>query len=991
MPQISGTSSLLRCSPMTLHGLRCSKTRSARSQPADPNLSWIEGQVSPSGTQIDLVVLTFVPQYMWRTGRGARMEGMEAPAVYELWTRSLGSEVSLDALDPAASYGGPDSVLGAGSAWDVATAASDAAPLSPESLPGDASFRVGAQIGEGGMGVVFRAEQQRLGREVALKRLKRATPQARSAFLSEAWTVACLDHPNIVPVYDLELLDAGGAQLAMKLVEGTSWRARLDAGGESLERHLATLTQVAHGVAFAHSRGLVHCDLKPANVLLGTYGEVIIADWGLALAFDDRPRPLPLARSAALRAPRGTPAYMAPELALGQGERIGPATDVYLLGGVLYRLLAGRPPHAGALFADVLAAASEARWAPLPEEVPDELRGICARALSREPGERFADAAAFRDALEAYRQHRESLALTRAARARLDELRERPDGERTALYDAFAETAVRFRQAAELWEGNRDATSGERETRRLYAEAALARGDLGVVAGQLERLAGSAEHAPLAAELGRARAAQERERRGRRRLRRMLGVALACLLLGLGGGLAAFVSFNRQLSDEVAAKEQARGELAEKNEALAAQVGLTEQARSHAEHRGDVAERALTGLATQVQDILLRNPNAELLRPVASQLVDTALQGFAELRDTDLAAERFSLATVRVQHFRVELLLLTERLDRAREELAVAAQILAALEGDVASDELVLERAETRFLEHEILFQAGEREAARAALVELLAALPPLRAVPAVATRAGRLLVRGHAALGSLCYRDDDLPGALESFETCLALIDSYRDVEADVDVRVQTSIALEKIALVVWRRGEPARARELFLQVQRARMGLPNDNLRDLANLELAYRNRGRIELELGTLDSAGVYLERAEALAAHLFENDPLNRERALAVALIGFHRGELALARGALPLAVERFGASFEAAAVLCAEDPANTELAMHRTAVAMNACDTLIRAKHYAEALGFAEAALASHEELVALQPDAARDLGQIHQRLDWLRKKLGRSE
>ncbi|MBM4319214.1 MAG: serine/threonine protein kinase, partial [Deltaproteobacteria bacterium] len=225
---------------------------------------------------------------------------------------------------------------------------------------GQAEIELRSKLGEGGMGVVYLAEQVALGRPVAVKSISPVRQDARTVgiLLHEAWITGQLEHPNVVPVYTLGQDEAGSPLLVMKRIEGVSWRevlsgkALLPAGQgdgaetEPLVRHLQVLMQVCRAVHFAHSRGIIHCDLKPDNVMIGEFGEVYVLDWGVAVSLhQERDDSYPLARD--VDSPVGTPAYMSPEQAMGQGCRFSPATDVYLLGAILHEILTGERRHTG--------------------------------------------------------------------------------------------------------------------------------------------------------------------------------------------------------------------------------------------------------------------------------------------------------------------------------------------------------------------------------------------------------------------------------------------------------------------------------------------------------------------------------------------------------------------------------------------------------------------------------------------------------------------
>ena len=174
-------------------------------------------------------------------------------------------------------------------------------------------------IGEGGMGVVYAAKQSAIARTVAVKMLKSKdaqSPEQREKFISEAVVTGELDHPNIVPIYDLGSNDSGALFYSMKRVKGTPWDDVLKQ--KSLDENLSILLRVADAVAFAHANGVIHRDLKPENMMLGDYGEVLVMDWGLARISPDFPNASSVSQSDVMG---GTPPYMAPEMATGPIER----------------------------------------------------------------------------------------------------------------------------------------------------------------------------------------------------------------------------------------------------------------------------------------------------------------------------------------------------------------------------------------------------------------------------------------------------------------------------------------------------------------------------------------------------------------------------------------------------------------------------------------------------------------------------------------------
>jgi WD40 repeat protein len=264
----------------------------------------------------------------------------------------------------------------------------------PQAAPG--RYRLGAERGRGGLGRVSEATDQHLDRTVAVKELLHVGGAARARFAREARITARLQHPAIVPIYDAGEWPGGEPFYAMKLVDGRPL-AELVAGA-GLEARLALVPRVlavAEAVAFAHSRGVIHRDLKPQNVLVGEFGEVVVIDWGLARDLGE-PDDLPPGAIA------GTPAYMAPEQA--RGESADRRADVYALGAILYHVLAGSAPRQG----DANTVLAQVRQGPPPPlstrapGTPRDLLAIVAKALAHEPAARYDSARAFADDLSRF-------------------------------------------------------------------------------------------------------------------------------------------------------------------------------------------------------------------------------------------------------------------------------------------------------------------------------------------------------------------------------------------------------------------------------------------------------------------------------------------------------------------------------------------------------------------------------------------------------------
>jgi hypothetical protein len=261
-------------------------------------------------------------------------------------------------------------------------------------------------IGQGGMGLVYRARQTRLRREVAVKLLSAgpwASPDFVARFKQEAQHAAQLQHPGIVTIFEMGELD-GLVYYAMQLVRGESLAQQLQKrGGRVPQRDAAALVRtIAEAVAYAHSLGVLHLDLKPANILLDETGQARVADFGLARRIDPEG---PLENDYIA----GTPSYMAPEQASVGNQVLAQATDVWGLGAVLYEMLSGRPPFEGssALATLELARIGQVQRPPGFDSIAPDLEAICLKCLSKSPGDRYGDARALADDLGRFLEGRE--------------------------------------------------------------------------------------------------------------------------------------------------------------------------------------------------------------------------------------------------------------------------------------------------------------------------------------------------------------------------------------------------------------------------------------------------------------------------------------------------------------------------------------------------------------------------------------------------------
>jgi serine/threonine protein kinase len=354
-----------------------------------------------------------------------------------------------EGVDPEVSLGGEGVEAPSGATSELLKRLAEHGLKSPR-------YRLEGEVARGGMGAILRIWDEDLRRHLAMKVVlgkgdaagSGGTPQldtkVLARFLEEAQVTGQLDHPGIVPVHELGLDQDGRVYFTMKLVKGRDLKAIFDLVFQEKEgwnetRALGVILKACEAMAYAHKKGVIHRDLKPANIMVGAFGEVFVMDWGLAQvrgrkdAHDIRLAPVPGLSTSSVKTERreereeapdspivtmdgdvmGTPAYMPPEQARGDVEKLSARSDVYALGAMLYHLLARQmpyvPPGVRVSNRTVLAMALQGPPRGLSEirrDLPAELVAICEKAMARDPGRRYEDTLALAEDLRAYVEHR---------------------------------------------------------------------------------------------------------------------------------------------------------------------------------------------------------------------------------------------------------------------------------------------------------------------------------------------------------------------------------------------------------------------------------------------------------------------------------------------------------------------------------------------------------------------------------------------------------
>jgi serine/threonine protein kinase len=472
----------------------------------------------------------------------------------------------------------PRSIQPAGETSVDSTGVTSADTESPES---SLDYLTLDKLGEGGMGTVHLARQVALGREVALKQIHQRSSRQQSVrdeFLTEAVLTGKLEHPNIVPIYEVGESAGGELFYSMKNVKGRAWDDTID--GLSLRENLKILIDVCDAMAFAHAEGVIHRDLKPQNIMTGGFGEVLVLDWGMAV--------LAAPGEDVKASAGGTPSYMAPEM-INPPFLVGPRSDVYLLGAILFRFLTGQAPHAGQSARAAMKSASKNEIVNPDRErmqsldPTSELLGVALQAMATDPTDRYQTVGEFQQAVREFESHQESLTLAARAEEALQA------AEKSDEYTQYSRSMVGFEEAVTLWGGNKVAQEGIERARQAYALCAERKEDYELGLSLLDESV--SQHGDAIQRLIAAR--DERNARQGRLRRLKQGLSLAAVLIVVIVGIAAWwindARLEAERQEQVAVEQEG---IARENETEAVkQKGLAEQNASEALKQKGLADQ----------------------------------------------------------------------------------------------------------------------------------------------------------------------------------------------------------------------------------------------------------------------------------------------------------------------------------------------------------------------------------------------------------------
>jgi serine/threonine protein kinase len=795
------------------------------------------------------------------------------------------------------------------------------------------SHRLLQEIGKGGMGIVYQGIQRSLRRVVAIKMMRpdyvgRDTSdsprgqQIAASFREEAFTAAQLDHPNILPVYDLGANEAGDPFISMKLVQGTPWNELIKSEfstssvEEFLMKHVPILLSVSQAVAFAHSRGIIHRDIKPGQVMIGDYGEVLLLDWGLAVNFDEallsaggRSHALGSAPTLAkANNPAGSPAYMAPEQTYKTTDKLGPWTDVYLLGSALFELVTGKRPHEALTTTHAFTMANEGRYHEPTlltpgREIPQPLLDLIRDSLNPDIAKRMHSAREFGERLRGFLsgagRRRESEELSTAIKTRIEA--------GTKDYHELSDCIATLDRAEVLWPANPAVVSLRARALVEFGRQAVQNGDCVLARAQADRMAPSEARTHLLAEVDRSEA---RARTDATTRRAALGVAAVLVVLITGGT----IKFNSRLASEVIQKEEARR--------------IAEAARSRSERARAEAEELV---AFMVGDL------AGSLEPIGKlDIIDSVLAQVGNHLDK-----------------------------RGSEELSEA-------ERD-SQMRLLIQIADVRIAQGDL---DSAEKAARRALAEASA----ISAANPSSSMGQKQSALAWERIGDILETRGDIEGAATAFETALSISQKLADAQKlDSERQSALSVSLNRVGGIRQQQGNLEGAREAFnksLAISDQLAAQEPSVTKWKADMGFTWHRIGNILEEQGSMDEARAAYQKCLDLYIALVASEPDNAEHKRRLGIFWNRMGDVHTVQGNIAEARSAYEKGLATAEMLAASDPSN---AVWRRSVGVSwnrMGDFLIETGKIEDALAAYRKALAISQELAAGDPSNIRIQGDL---------------
>jgi serine/threonine protein kinase/tetratricopeptide (TPR) repeat protein len=895
-------------------------------------------------------------------------------------------------------------------------------------------FRILRPHARGGLGEVFVARDNELNRDVALKEIRGEhahNRDSRGRFLLEAEITGGLEHPGIVPVYGLGQYPDGRPYYAMRFIQGDSLKEAIsayhsnssepeasatagatsharrvsavaDASGSErtlqLRKLLGRFVDVCQAVSYAHSRGVLHRDLKPGNIMLGKYGETLVVDWGLAKvqsthsspaergaggegdASDDAPTANLLQPTSGdgvtptlMGSAHGTPAYMPPEQAVGKLDQLGPASDVYSLGATLYHLLTGRAPFKADNLEDTLKAVQSGTF-PLPTEinahVPKSLEAVCLRAMALKPRDRYASPQDLADDIERYLADEPVLAFPEPFAVRAKRwVRKHPTLTTTTA-------AVVLLSAVGLGTFSTILSGKNNELTQLNQELQARGTALARTNDELEQ-ANSDLTAANARETDARELAQDNETAAREQSQLALST-LTSVIFDVQRGLEEFPGggeVRRRLLTTSLEKLQ---------EVSTEYIAQATVDRNTAVALMDMGDVILTFGVGEKSDEISPTASAETTEATANQRSAVTLAQTFYVRAHDIAAD-LAAADPNSAEAQQDLSLSYSKLGGVHRTLGDTTSALAFYEqclgirerlagDDPHNAEAQRDLSASYSILGDVHLQVGDTPSALAfyeqdlAISERLAAADPDNAdaqwnLSATYERLGDV----HATLG-------DISSAREFFKQNLAI--SERLAAADPDnARAQSDLSGSYIRLgdVHQAFGDMPSALELYEECRAIRERLAADdpdNAWAQRELSVVYMNLGDVHLTLGDTSSALEFYEQCVAINERLAVDDPDNALTQRDLSVVYNRLGDVHLTLGDMSSALEFFEQDLAISERLAVEDPDNAQAQRDLSTSYSKFGDVYLTLGDTSSALKFYEQDLAISERLAADGPDNA---------------------